>query len=809
MRLYERFGDSDFHSCLTTSFGIDFDAYEQIALPRLRGAGCSNNILLVDARMLTYALDGASSLPRYAGRHYTVKGVQAHAVFHPKIILQLGRRHGRAIISSANMTASGIAGNLEMAGLVTNTEGTGAEARLLAAAWQYMKGLVGEDERTLGHQLEWLEARTPWLFDTEPATDVETLADGSAAALLTARGDHSAAGIGTRFSNLVDVDRVERLVVLSPYWDDDLASVASLANRFRPTRLAVLIDCKAGLFPSDAASAIPGLEVFDLSDFGKGRFLHAKAIIAETKSADHILYGSANCTAAALGTSNYAGANHEACLYRRLPPGSALETLRLSGVLDGNPIPLYKLPAYQKGEELPLLDAAQRSPGRFEASFDTLFWRPPGYAHDHARIELLDSAGELLSTSLTSLPPGKTCQQFRMSGVRSQPAFARIRLPDGQSSAPAVVNVLDALREVVRDARGKKTEAAALALSEETEEGLWMWEVLNELERAETEREEPGSKRPEKSRDDDKGGEAYRTLSYDAFIAGRRLRSDEGGVEQNSLAGSDLSLVRNFLNRILTIGNDELQASLSDADDIAQGLDLGDETGDGAAALEEGGTFAPVLQDEAPSTPEKRQKAARAKASAEQIIRAVAAMNGGIKAKSDARELGPVDALRLRAMLMIIAAAGRPLKASKLPSILQVLPLSSRADGWPKLIGQVLFAFFGGRQPAIRHLQIDGLHDKVPDDIRESWATAFWSVQACLCAMRTEKSMHRTLSAVASEIYARTGLNSQELLCEGITSVFVKLNERFCQRLGLSEAEIEHGHARSVRTLQLMHAAAE
>jgi hypothetical protein len=37
MRLYEHYGDSGFHTCIATTFGLDFDAYENIVLPRLRG----------------------------------------------------------------------------------------------------------------------------------------------------------------------------------------------------------------------------------------------------------------------------------------------------------------------------------------------------------------------------------------------------------------------------------------------------------------------------------------------------------------------------------------------------------------------------------------------------------------------------------------------------------------------------------------------------------------------------------------------------------------------------------------------------
>jgi hypothetical protein len=36
MKLYERFGDKGFHTSFVTTFGIDFDAYENIALSRYR-----------------------------------------------------------------------------------------------------------------------------------------------------------------------------------------------------------------------------------------------------------------------------------------------------------------------------------------------------------------------------------------------------------------------------------------------------------------------------------------------------------------------------------------------------------------------------------------------------------------------------------------------------------------------------------------------------------------------------------------------------------------------------------------------------
>ena len=71
MKLYETFGKRGFHTSIATSFGIDFDAYENVMLARFYGAGCYNNLLAVDAGMLSLALDGGQ-LPEYAGRTYTV-----------------------------------------------------------------------------------------------------------------------------------------------------------------------------------------------------------------------------------------------------------------------------------------------------------------------------------------------------------------------------------------------------------------------------------------------------------------------------------------------------------------------------------------------------------------------------------------------------------------------------------------------------------------------------------------------------------------------------------------------------------------
>lgn len=374
MRLYERFADKEFHTSIATSFGIDFDSYESIVLPRLRGAGCRNNMVIADGSMLTHALAGASVLPRNAGRLYTVSGTSATGVFHPKLFLQAGRRRGRIIVSSANLTAPGLAGNLELAGIIACDETASGEQQLIAKAFAFLSRFTGDrSQQGLSGQLDWMLARTPWLSRTAPAKDVVAIADGTRAALLTTG---EAEGIGQRFIDLIG-EPVARLIVVSPYWDIDLHALSFLARKLSPGELCVLLDPASALFPKHAIGKIEGAHLYDRGDFRKGRFIHAKLIIAQTAAADHVLLGSANCTVAALGIDTSAGTNEEVCLYRRLPARTVEGVLGLDAVLaPERQIDPASLPDFRIDEELPLEELSAKNPGKFECRADTLTWRP-------------------------------------------------------------------------------------------------------------------------------------------------------------------------------------------------------------------------------------------------------------------------------------------------------------------------------------------------------------------------------------------------------------------------------------------------
>lgn len=400
-------------------------------------------------------------------------------------------------------------------------------------------------------------------------------------------------------------------------------------------------------------------------------------------------------------------------------------------------------------------------------------------------------------------------RRFQITGLSKRPSFARLRFGDGSLSAPSVITLVDALRESVREARGRRAESAAAQLADETEEGLWLLEVLNDLEAAEAAQNDgdnPGVRRTRKQTGDNTSESDFQTLDYKQFIAGRRLRSEDQIVSRNSLAGSELSLVRNFMNRILSIGHTPIDNADPLHDKLmAEGLDLGDETSDAEGAVESGEEFSKKTEAAYEQADEeiKRKKAAKARATREQISQAVGRFNKQIREKAKAELITSFDVLRLRAILTIVAAAGLPsvIKKTANPeqTSLQVLPLDESGESWPMLMGRVLFTFFGSKHPAIHHVQIEAIHDQIPDDILECWATCLWAVQACAIAVDSHRKLaqnSRRIISLLQNTYALTGLRSDELQGEKIGLVFANLNARFAKRLGLDSEKMEQAHAR-------------
>ncbi|HLP66664.1 MAG TPA: hypothetical protein VK181_04000 [Rhizobium sp.] len=805
MRLYERFADKGYHSSIATTFGIDFDAYENIVLPRVRGAGCRNNMVVADGRMITHALGGASLLPRQAGKLYTTAGATTQRLFHPKLFLQVGRKGGRLIIGSANLTAAGLAGNLELVALLNCGAEQDGEQALIAQAWEYLRGFIDESDPMLPMQQEWMLNRSAWLRSATPAEGLVTLADGTKAALLLARPN---SGIGPRYTALID-EAVKRLIVVSPYWDEQLTALSFLADRLAPKEIAVLIDPETELFPRDAVDKLPNLKLYRRDGFEGGRFIHAKALVAETDSADHLLIGSANCTLAALGTAGVGGHNEEASLYRRLPSRGTARALGLEKILqDERRVEPEDLPELHYEDALELEGLFHRRTGTFSLHGDTLSWRPAAHISDpeNREIELLNVSGSAIGASPSRLHDnGSGKLRYHVDATDDIPAFARF--VEAEGFAPAIITHIDVLQASIRETYSRRTENVLAQLDGETEASLALLEILDVLEKIEdTDAEASGEgvsipKAQEPA--DDGAANSHRKLSYEDFIAGRR-RHQSGAVLHTSLGGSDVSIVRGFLNRIVGLSA-LLAAEEEDEEALKAAFDLGDETGDAEAAMAAGEDFElkrkPELRHE-PDEEERRRRAKQRKATMDQLVSAANNFSKRIDLKQEQDQLSPRDFLRLRALLMIICAAGWKGKDNEKDkqegrTSLQVLPVEADPNSWPLVIGRLLFKIFGGRTPVVYRLKLDTDHDQLPADLIECWATCLWCLQACLAAPMSgaeRQKIARHIAPLLEQTYRRTHLSEEEFLALSFTQVMEGLSAQYAERLGVDPEALMRRH---------------
>lgn len=683
------------------------------------------------------------------------------------------------------------------------------EQRLIAQAWRYASELIDRNRLGLAGQREWLLARAPWLRQARPSESIVTLADGTAAALLPRR---TSAGIGSQFLSFI-TEPVKRLVIISPYWDPTLTALSQLTDKLTPETTAILVDIEAASFPANKLGSSSNVRLFSRERFGKGRFIHAKAIIVETETADHMLLGSANCTVAALGIGDKAGVNEEVCFYRRLPPGSALSTLGLSDILtDGDLVAPSALTVPTFDDDLPFAELATLNPGAFESQIDVLKWQPPPSVNPTTCvIELLDTFGKPIECNLLALPPEPRALRFRISGTDRRPTFARLRRSDGSLSAPAIVALVDVLRGALRETHSRTIENSINALGEESEATLGLLEVHEMLERLQHVDDSPtvgiSIPKPKQSSDTGVDSASFGTLPYDQFIKGRREPSAHSRLVNNSLTGSDTSIIRDMLNRILQMPLEAKPTDERDEDDAAfkRAFDLRDETDDPAAAIASGQDFDPKTPDALPADAAneiKRRRAARQKVTKDQIIKAVEASSKRIKERQKAGALDNQDLLRLRALLMIVCTSAYSEGADDKGdgasrSLLHVLPLGDDGNSWPLVIGRILFSMFEGREPAIRVLHLNAGYDLIPIDVMECWATCYWCLQACLLASAVSKD-HSRIQQYSKKLAERTYLltlpTKAEFLADSVMAIVDHMNERYALKLGIDPTKLVAGH---------------
>lgn len=767
-RLARRTGRG-FHSAVVTSFAIEFAAFEEVMLPQLSIGGASNVLLIADARMVTMGLSDGSALPWALGRDYALYSPPvANGLFHPKIVLQIGREGGRCIVSSANVTGAGLGGNVEVAVELECGIELSAEREVVRSVWRYLSAIVPETAGAAREALTWARERARWLDEPGGTDDAQTLEDGTIIALLARPSE---AGVGARFAELIGGEPVERLVLVSPYWDKDGAAIEALESFLSPARTSILLDVNRHEFPVTAPMPAHR-EIIDISDWRPSRFTHAKVLIAVTRDHDHVLSGSTNCTVAAIGGDGFAGSNAEASVYRRLPRGAATATLDLDRWLAAEPVAPADLPEPVDTTPIPLAEMQAGAAGSFETEGGRLAWRRPTRRWAEGLVVLTTASGEpIVEIDVARF----TTEGGRLSvwvgeADLEKTAFAQILTASGDSLRGFVVHRA-ALRSRRRESAGGSVAKALSAFDDGNDLHLWMHQAFDELSRADVE-EDGGSdvdRAGPRARPEEGPALEVRFMTYEEFMSARSVRQGRGGRRDSAVAGTHFDSVRALLNR-LSGYRPEVGGGPDDSND-GSWMDLGDETGEL--------TEYPQRQHES-EPDELRVRPAPDMAAYD---RAVKAYTDGLAAEH--RSLGARDVLRLRLWITLILREARCAAAPK------GMPAVSDEKGWPRLIIRLVSAFFWGRRSPISRLVVSTDYEEMPVDFRECWSVVLWAIDAITAAVPAKPrtlDFLRRLPTLRAHVVLTLGLTPADLQGDVMKAHRDGLDADLGIRLGITTA---------------------
>ena len=303
-----------YHSCVITCYSLDFSFFEERVLPTLRLANIKNVNILADGHYLEMVQESTTGKEFKHNKTYNFQPVYETGVFHPKIILLTGVKHGLLIIGSGNITSSGLSTNDEIWGAFHLDNLENENAPLFGNVWEYLQPFLNKSLGFIPQKIEWMRKHSPWLAELPTISDWIKL--DSIGAEIKFIGNTTQSNTFSELSSLLPTEQAKELTVISPYYDKSGKLIMELKNRFQPKSTKCIVDENSGLLPTEIE---PDSQInfyswaeckADYNDIYNR--LHAKIFHFTYSKEEYLLLGSANATMAAMGSSTSKAANGEA-----------------------------------------------------------------------------------------------------------------------------------------------------------------------------------------------------------------------------------------------------------------------------------------------------------------------------------------------------------------------------------------------------------------------------------------------------------------------------------------------------------------
>jgi hypothetical protein len=332
-------GRNDFHSAILTSYAFDFHHFEYQVLRSLRQKFITNVAVFVDYRMLDEVIGFTTGNLKHLSQSYSVNGIISKGAFHPKINFLVGDNKLLMFLGSGNITPGGHGKNHELfTGFYADNKES-SQLPILLEAWKYLQTLVKDIPGYNQERISKIISTNADLLKTSLIRkhSFYRLDDKIEVALLY----NDSSSIFSQIVSLVPKEEIEKITIVSPYYDEKGETLAALQRHFNNSDLDVFLPTRFGLPPNK-------IEDHDRINFysweeteraqknisGKNEYfrkLHSKIFHFNSSDFEYCIIGSANATIKGIGSPNRTGVNDEFCVLYRSSEKGLLALLGLNG----------------------------------------------------------------------------------------------------------------------------------------------------------------------------------------------------------------------------------------------------------------------------------------------------------------------------------------------------------------------------------------------------------------------------------------------------------------------------------------------
>lgn len=312
-----------YHSCIITCYSLDFSFFEERVLPTLRLSNVKNVNILADGHYLEKAQEATTGKEFQHNKTYNFQPIYERGVFHPKIMLLTGVKHGLLIIGSGNITSAGLSTNDEIWGAFHLDNLENENVGIFGSVWDYLQPYLHQSYGFVPQKIDWMRKHSPWLEELPKSNGWNKFSQQNSEVKFV--GNSLDSSMFSQLIKEISIVNTESITTISPYYDKTGAQLKQLREHFNPSKFNCIVDVDSGLIPSKLEKKdIEKFNFYNWNDCKKDfddvfNRLHAKLIHIENSKEEFLLLGSANITLAALGKTESSSANSEAGILIKRP----------------------------------------------------------------------------------------------------------------------------------------------------------------------------------------------------------------------------------------------------------------------------------------------------------------------------------------------------------------------------------------------------------------------------------------------------------------------------------------------------------